>query len=179
MFLNLRYFIFGSLFVFSNAFGGKAEVVKIVDGDTIDVVSSNGKIRVRFDCIDTPESVMYGNQKAEIVNGINYGSLATQHLMTIIKVGDIVNLQCFKTIQDGRSLCKVSKNGVDVNYQMLYNGYAFFPEKYCENQSYKYAFKIAKENQHGLHKYGRLRDPQIFRNCVKANLKRDCNKGYY
>ncbi|MEH0020994.1 MAG: thermonuclease family protein [Desulfobacter sp.] len=49
--------IFAFLLLITPAFAGQHQVVKVVDGDTIDVIYEGKVERVRFICVDTPESV--------------------------------------------------------------------------------------------------------------------------
>jgi len=162
--------------ILTNTFSHGAIITKIVDGDTIYAKEGEELIKVRFHCIDTPESKMMGKQKAQIVDGVNYGQLATEYLKTIISVGDNVNLKCFKSDRYGRSVCEVWKNGFNVNYKMISNGYAFLPTKYCKDINYKNAFENARNMKLGLHNYDGFKDPQDFRNCVRNKTKADCNK---
>ena len=162
--------------VLASAFSKPAIVTKIVDGDTIHAKQDGRLVKVRFYCIDTPESKMVGRQKVQIVDGINYGYLATQHLKEMVSVGDSIDLKCFENDKYGRSVCEVWKNGLNINYLMLADGYAWLPYKYCKNVNYEYAFKSAKESKLGLHSYDGFGDPAIFRDCARNNLKADCNK---
>ena len=155
-----------------------AEIVsKIIDGDTIKVLEQSNSIRLY--CIDTPESIMVGNQKAQIVNGLNYGELATKHLKTLINVGDAVELECTNKKSYDRSVCVIYKQGVNINLKMVEEGYATVSLKYCpkiKGAEYYKALKNARNAKLGLWAKGVIPDPQVFRNCVRSSSKQDCNK---
>ena len=138
-------------FVCLSAFSSTAIITKIVDGDTIHIKQDGKLLQIRFYCIDTPESKMVGKQKAQIIDGVNYGYLATQHLKKIISVGDNIDLKCFENDRYGRSVCEVWKDGLNINYLMIADGYAWLPYKYCKDIKYQYAFKSAKDGKLGLH----------------------------
>jgi endonuclease YncB( thermonuclease family) len=152
-------------------------VSKIIDGDTIKVLEQSNSIRLY--CIDTPESVMVGNQKAQIVNGLNYGELATKHLKTLINVGDAVELECTNKKSYDRSVCVIYKQGVNINLKMVEEGYATVLQEYCPKRkgaAYYKALENAKNAKVGLWAKGGIIDPQAFRNCVRSRSKQDCNK---
>ena len=151
-------------------------VSKIIDGDTIKVLEQSNSIRLY--CIDTPESKMVGKQHAQIVNGINIGILATEHLQSLININDSIQLKCFGVDRYGRSICEIFKNDISINKKMVSDGYAFIPTKYCKNPEYIQTFKIAQRDKLGLHSIDGFgsQDPQKFRNCVRSDTKQDCNK---
>lgn len=163
------------LLIFASAFSKPAIITKIIDGDTIHAKQDGKLIKVRLHCIDTPESKMVGKQKAQIVGGVNYGDLATQHLKEMLSTGETVDLKCFESDRYERSVCVAWKEGLNINYLMLADGYAWLPKKYCKDINYEYAFESAKNSKLGLHSYDGFGDPQIFRNCARNNLKADCN----
>ena len=152
-----------SLFILQST---QAETIsKIIDGDTVKVQEI--KERLRLYCIDTPESKMVGRQKAQIIDGINVGELATIHLQSMINVGDVISLNCYQNDIHGRPVCELFKNGVNINLLMVKDGYAFILNKYCKDKQYLEALKIAKETRRGIHKYEHLKSPSEFRECVR------------
>ena len=167
-----------SLLAMSQSYADLGTITKIVDGDTIHAQIEQEKVVVRFHCSDTPESVMVGNQKAQIVNGVNYGELATKHLKTLINVGDAVELECTNKKSYDRSVCVLYKQGVNINLKMVEEGYATVSLKYCPKRkgvAYYKALENAKNAKVGLWAKGGIIDPQAFRNCVRNNEKADCN----
>jgi len=181
-----------TLLATSQAYAELGTVMQITDGDTIKVqtitqVQTGGqtqtqtqtkKFDVRFYCADTPESVMVGKQKAQIVNGLNYGTMATDYLKTLIKVGDTVDVNCNKLDQWNRDVCVIIKDGLNVNLQMIKDGYAVVLEDYCPKRKgaeYYKALQNARNAKVGLWATGEIPYPQTFRNCVKYKQKPDCN----
>lgn len=167
-----------SLLAMSQSYASTGIITKIVDGDTIQAQVEQEKVVVRFHCSDTPESVMVGKQKAQIVNGVNYGELATKHLKTLINVGDAVELECTNKHTYNRSVCVIYKQGININLKMVEEGYATVSLKYCPKRkgvAYYKALENARNVKVGLWAVGGIPDPQAFRNCVRNNEKVDCN----
>ena len=179
-----------TLLATSQAYAELGTVMQIKDGDTIKVQTitqtqvdgqtqtQTKKLDVRFYCVDTPESVMVGKQKAQIVNGLNYGTMATDYLKTLVKVGDTVEVNCNKVDQWKRDVCVIIKDGLNVNLQMIKGGYAVVLKEYCPKRKgaeYYKALENARNAKVGLWQYGEIPSPQTFRNCVKYKQKPDCN----
>ena len=174
----MKKILFPLLIISFNSFASTGTITKISDGDTIQVQLDQEKVVVRFYCVDTPESVMVGNQKAQIVNGLNYGELATKHLKTLINVGDAVELECTNKKSYDRSVCVIYKQGVNINLKMVEEGYATVPLKYCPKRkgaAYYKALENARNVKVGLWAIGGIPDPQAFRDCVRNKQKVDCN----
>jgi endonuclease YncB( thermonuclease family) len=166
-------------------------VTKIVDGDTVHGVTSNKEKRdVRFHCIDTPESVLPSKEKgrrtvAQWHNGENIGEKATNHIKTLIKVGDKVRLEHIKDKKGewidkyGRPLGVIWKGDLNINLQMAQDGYAYEVPKYCSDIKYDYAIKSARDGKLGL--YGidgieKMSIPDNFRKCINAGgTEKSCN----
>lgn len=162
----------------SQSYAETGKITRISDGDTIQVQTTQEKFVARFYCIDTPESKMVGSQKAQIVNGLNYGVLATNHLKTLINVGDAIDIECKTKDIYNRYVCVIYKQGVNINLKMIEDGYAIVPLKYCpKKDGYEYykALENAKNTKIGLWSIGEIPDPQAFRNCARSNEKTDCN----
>ena len=120
---------------------------------------------------------MAGQQKMQIVDGVSVGLLATEHLQSLIKVGDTVKMNCNNSDRYGRIVCEIFKNGVNINQKMVADGYAFVLTKYCKNDEYAHAYNLAQTNKKGLHALKNFdkKNPQEFRNCVRSHSKLDCN----
>lgn len=116
-----------------------AEVLHVVDGDTILVLASGATNSVRFLFIDTPESsanvklernlLQYFGRgtyvKKEEVTAL--GKMASGHLSDILHPGEQVVLEFPSgevTDKYGRMLALVFINGTNVNYLMVKDGYA-------------------------------------------------------
>jgi|MDTE01.1.fsa_nt_gb micrococcal nuclease len=105
----------------------QATILRIVDGDTVDVDIDLGfsvwlkKQRVRMMGIDTPESRT--RDKEEKVRGL----LSKKKLAELCPVGSIVQLMTAKDKNKGkfgRILGTLVVNGVDVNQWLIENNYA-------------------------------------------------------
>ena len=102
------------------------KVVKIVDGDTIDVIIDLGfdilhKSRVRLFGIDTPESRT--RNKEEKVRGLLSKKVLTAKLKSAKKL-TIKTHKGKETGKFGRILGEVFADGVNLNLQMCKEGYA-------------------------------------------------------
>lgn len=168
-----------SLLAMSQSYADLGTITRIVDGDTIHAQIGQEKVIARFHCADTPESKMFGKQKAQIVNGVNYGELATNYLKTLINVGDTVELE-FQKRKDryGRPIYVIYKEGVNINLKIIEDGYATVLQDYCPKRkgaAYYKALEKARNAKVGLWAKGGIADPQAFRDCVRNNEKVDCN----
>ena len=161
--MRLKTFLFIMLISISAAAGEKAVVKRIVDGDTIAVLSGGKPVKVRLIGIDTPESK--GNDKAqrdsnrsgkdiEII--ISQGKQATAFLKSVLHKGDTVSLEFDTVTHDkyGRTLVYVYlSDGRMLNDLIISSGYAS-PMTIPPNVKYKdrflKSFQIARENKRGL-----------------------------
>lgn len=143
----------------------KAELVYVVDGDTVKVEVNGKELKVRFIGINTPESVHADESKNN-----EYGSMASDYTKQLLSDVDTVYLQYDEERQDqyGRELCYVwLSNQVDfdnyedvtnymVNAIVISDGYAT-TMFYEPNTRYKDYFELccnaARENGCGLWKY--------------------------
>lgn len=118
------------------------KVVKVVDGDTIDIMANDKKIRIRLIGIDTPEK----NDKRKPVEC--FASEASKKLNDLIS-NKKVNLYNDSTQANkdkyNRLLRYVVQNGKNINKTMLEDGYAY---EYTYNIPYKYQteFKAAQQS---------------------------------
>ncbi|MCW1360100.1 thermonuclease family protein [Campylobacter sp. US33a] len=116
--------LFIGLAIFANSFvlpkqSFEARVIKVVDGDTIEVVKNNKNYRVRFYGIDAPES----KQK--------FGSNSRDFLASLILGKNVTLIQ--KDIDKyDRILAIVKLNDKDINQAMVENGYAWAYDYYTE-----------------------------------------------
>jgi micrococcal nuclease len=92
-------------------------VVKIVDGDTIDVQLQSGLVRVRFHAVDAPE-------KAQ-----DYGRDATDALFSLIG-GKDVQIEPFKQDRYERLVGIVYIGDLNVNAELVRNGHAWAMRRY-------------------------------------------------
>jgi endonuclease YncB( thermonuclease family) len=101
------------------------KVIGVMDGDTIEILDNSKKtIRIRLEGIDAPE-------KAQ-----PFGNKSKQHLSDLV-FGKQVEITSSKTDKYGRSIGKVTLNGVDINLQQLKAGLAWHYKQYQKEQSSK------------------------------------------
>lgn len=139
----------------------KASLIKVIDGDTIDVMIDGDTIRVRFIGVDTPESVNPDESKNNI-----YGSAASLYTKDLLDGIDTVYLEFDKEAIDqyGRTLAYVwltesGKNTTDaigkfmVNGILVNEGYALAKE-FKPNTKYASSLELLQEdaraNKRGL-----------------------------
>jgi len=99
----------------------KAKVIKVVDGDTIDVDIDLGfsvilsKQRIRLFGIDTPES------RTRDLEEKFYGKLSAQYLKDRCKKGSYIRLRTYldKKGKFGRILGELIVDGINLNIQMI------------------------------------------------------------
>jgi len=105
-----------------DAVEANAVVVKVVDGDTIDVEVGDTRTRVRMIGFDTPESVD-PRRPVEC-----FGKEASRHLASLAPVGTRVRLERDAEQHDryGRTLAYVyrASDGLFLNERMVADGYA-------------------------------------------------------
>ena len=102
------------------------KVLKIIDGDTIDVILDLGfdilhKSRVRLFGIDTPESRTRDKEEKQ------RGLISKKYLTEAIKKGNKLTIKTHKgseTGKFGRILGEVFVEGKNINLQMTKDGYA-------------------------------------------------------
>ena len=161
--MRLKFVLFIILYSISAAAGEKAVVKRIVDGDTITVISGGDTLKVRLIGIDSPESK--DNNKVlrdlshfgkDVDTIILQGQKATAFLKSVLKKGDIVSLEfdAVKYDRYGRTLAYVYlSDGRFLNDLIISSGYAS-PLTITPNVKYKdlflKSFQIAREKKIGL-----------------------------
>jgi len=142
-----------------------AELVGVVDGDTIIVEMNGSEEKVRFIGIDTPESVHEDESKNTV-----YGTYASDYTKSLLNGVETVYLQYDEQVNDqyGRTLAYVwvtdnvdVDNEIDISAYMLNailleEGYAY-DKVYMPNDEYNTLFngyrKAAQEDKVGLWEY--------------------------
>ena len=128
-----------------------ANVVHIIDGDTIDVLDGNNqKLRIRLLAIDTPELKQnFGHESFFYLNKILSGKSVM--IISSPDKNKPYTLGYYKRI-----IGKVVLNGKDINLEMIKKGMAWHFKKYKKNQpigerhSYNIAENEAREKKIGL-----------------------------
>ncbi len=126
----------------------KAEVIRVIDGDTIEINSTNGLSKVRFFGIDAPELKQnFGKQSKEALNKILNG----KQVQIFYKDKDVY----------GRIVAVVKLDGIDVNRFLVSKGYAwantYYTDVYVKEQ------ENAKKNKLGLWKEDNPIEPYKWR----------------
>jgi len=117
-------------------------VVGVVDGDTVDVRLASGMIRVRLHAIDTPE------------RGQPYGDAAKDALSRRV-FGKAVELEPYEQDRYDRLVARIWLGELDVNAQMIKDGYAWAYRKYLDDVRYCVYEYDAKQAGRGLWKPAR------------------------
>ena len=120
-----------------NEFDGK--VIGIVDGDTIDVLyEEQSSVRIRLEAIDCPEKAQpYGQKAKQFISSLCFGKM-----IHVKKSGKDRNgrLIAFCYLEDG----------MNINYAMVKNGYAWHFVKYSKDNNLAGIEEKAKAQRVGL-----------------------------
>ena len=131
------------------------KVIKVVDGDTIDVLIDLGfdikyKSRVRLFGIDTPES------RTRDLEEKKYGLMSKKYLQEALKAAKKISIKTYKgeeTGKFGRILGDVFVDGKSVNVKMCSAGHAvpYYGQNKDDvhNEHMKNRKKLAKRKYHG------------------------------
>jgi micrococcal nuclease len=116
----------------------RGKVVSIADGDTITVLDADKKQhKVRLNGIDAPEKKQA------------FGAKSKARLGELVAGKDVV-VEWKEKDNYGRTLGKVTQNGVDVNLQMVKEGMAWHYRKYSKSVELARAEAEAKAGKKGL-----------------------------
>lgn len=116
----------------------KGKVVRVADGDTLTVLDeTQTQHKVRLNKIDAPEKKQA------------YGEASKKHLSQYV-FGKDVKVEFEKRDRYGRILGIVYLGALDVNLQMVKDGYAWHYKFYDKTTSYAEAEKEAREKKLGL-----------------------------
>ncbi|RZI40371.1 thermonuclease family protein [Herbaspirillum sp. HC18] len=127
------------------------KVVGITDGDTIKVLSASlQQVKCRLYGIDAPE-------KSQA-----FGEASKQSLSELIYLRT-VDIQIVDQDRYGRSICRVTSNGMDVNREQIARGMAWMYRRYTRDAQYSQAEAHAKANHIGLWRDAAPTPPWEFR----------------
>ncbi|WP_234265156.1 thermonuclease family protein [Hydrogenophaga sp. NFH-34] len=134
-------------------------VVGVSDGDTISVLTANKQsFRVRLSEIDAPETGQdFGQRSKKALSDLCFGKLAT------VELGS--------TDQYGRTLSRVSCNGVDAQSHMVANGMAWVYDRYVEDKSLYGLQEQAKRERLGLWSHPSPVPPWHYRAAKRSGAK--------
>ena len=145
------------ILVYSLLFGFSAKVVKIIDGDTITILTNNKNgLKVRLYGIDAPEIKQ------------NFGKTSKQYLSSLI-AGKIVEVKSGGQDKYGRILGIIYVENTDINAKMVKEGYAWVFVKY--SKVYAIQQSRAQKNRVGLWQQKDPRAPWDFRRAIKNTNK--------
>ena len=115
----------------------KGKVIRVLDGDTIDVLQDKKPVRIRLANIDAPEKKQ------------SFGSWSTNQLKNLI-AGQIVTVTYSQTDRYGRVLGLVEKKYINVNRSQVISGAAWVYEQYNTDLSLPALQREAQEQRRGL-----------------------------
>ena len=116
----------------------QGKVIRVLDGDTIEVLQEKKPVRVRLLNIDAPEKKQA------------YGSWSTNQLKDLI-AGQPVTVTYTQKDRYGRVLGRVvTTNGTEANRYMVQSGAAWVYERYNTDNSLPALQLVAQEQKRGL-----------------------------
>lgn len=144
----------------------KVTLNRVVDGDTLEVIKTDGTIsKVRLIGIDTPESVSSNQEKNS-----KYGKIASDYTKKLLPKGTVLYLEYTdkKIDQYGRDLAYVWTKNIKsktdkkmkkycINAKLVVKGYArpyFEQDNQFYRENFQKFFKLAKKQKRGLFQYG-------------------------
>jgi endonuclease YncB( thermonuclease family) len=140
----------------------EGKVIRILDGDTIDVINaaeyasaSNKPVRVRLSNIDAPEKKQA------------YGSWSAKQLKALL-TSDRVHIEYRETDRYGRILGTVYVNGINLNREMVRVGAAWVYERYNTDHDLPDIQTQARKSGRGLWGDANPIEPWIWRQKLKA-----------
>ena len=140
----------------------EGKVVGILDGDTITVLVDRGEVKVRVAGIDAPEKKQ------------PFGQRSKQHLSDCA-FGKSVAVEWSKTDRYGRTIGKITADGVDCGLRQIQDGLAWHYKAYAKEQSatdraaYSEAESKAATRKAGLWSDPHPTPPWEFRHPVATN----------
>jgi endonuclease YncB( thermonuclease family) len=118
-----------------------AKIIRILDGDTVEILYEKLTIKVRLEHIDAPEKrgkQPYGNAAKKALSELCFGQT-----VTISSTGEFDRY--------GRLIGEIYNNqGLNVNKEMVHLGMAWHFKKYSDDMSYNALEKEARRSKRGL-----------------------------
>lgn len=145
-------------------FAGQYKVIKVIDGDTIDILYYGKKERIRMLCVDTPESV-HPDQTRNTPMGIKASNYTKSRL-----TGKTVDLEFEgqrKRGNYGRLLAYVLLDGHNFNVELVRNGWSPYYTKYGTSEKHHDEFLAAEREAKAKRlniwtaSHGNITKPQI------------------
>jgi len=122
----------------TQAFAEQFRVIGVMDGDTVKVLSSDYRqIKCRLAAVDAPEkSQPYGQQSKQSLSDMIFNKT--------------VDITITDHDQYGRSVCRISLSGIDINKMQIVRGFAWHYRAYSSDASYSQAESAARQQRLGL-----------------------------
>jgi micrococcal nuclease len=142
--MRLRLFVF-LLVVARICFGQEGRVVGVKDGDTIEVLVDGKAIVVRFEHVDCPE----------IGGGQPYSRVAKEFVSNLCFGKEVKLVSKGTKDRYGRLIAVVyTKEGVNVNLELVKNGLAWHYKRYSSDAVYDEAEVSARANRINIWSFG-------------------------
>lgn len=130
----------------SNIIDGK--VIHVDDGDTVILfLEDHRKMKVRLSDIDAPE-ITHGKERP----GQPYSAQSRQFLERLT-YGKLVSVHCYEIDRYGRQVCQITAGDVNVNTELVKNGFAWANRanlRYVRDKSIFDAENFAQKNKLGM-----------------------------
>lgn len=118
-----------------------AKVIRIIDGDTVEILLNNEKKKVRLAHIDCPEK--RGKQP--------FGAAAKKAVAQLCGNQTVQLISDGKTDRWGRIIAEIiNQSGTNVNQEMVRLGMAWHFKKYSDSEIYAELERQARKNRVGL-----------------------------
>ena len=128
----------------------EAEVVKVYDGDTLNVDVRGTRTKIRLGAIDAPELKQEGGEEAK------------ERLSSLI-LGKTVTVEPVDTDRYGRLIAFLSFNGHSVNELLVKDGWAWWYRVYAYNHNYYDDMLFAMKQKIGIWREPGALPPALFR----------------
>lgn len=134
----------------------QGKVVRIVDGDTLVLLVDEKQHKIRLSDIDTPERKQpFGTRAKQALSELAFGKQARVVEVTIDRYGRIVG--------------RIYVDGLDVNRELVAEGFAWVYRKYSNDAELLKLEALAKQKGLGL-----WVDPNPIPLCVNLSLDTHC-----
>jgi endonuclease YncB( thermonuclease family) len=124
------------------------KVVRVSDGDTVNLLVENKQERIRLASIDAPETAHGSSQP-----GQPFGEASRKNLAEYV-AGKTLTVVCFEKDHYDRHICDIPVNGTTANRLQVEQGYAWANQqakgKYLRDKSLPDLEKSARQKKLGL-----------------------------
>jgi len=124
------------------------KVVRVSDGDTVNLLVENRQERIRLASIDAPETAHGSSQP-----GQPFGEASRKNLAEYV-AGKTLTVVCFEKDHYDRHICDIPVNGTTANRLQVEQGYAWANQqakgKYLRDKSLPELEKSARQKKLGL-----------------------------